>query len=299
MNRTYFKFGIVLMWLALPLTALRYWMAWDQLPVRLATHFNGAGQPNGWMTREASLTFALVLTLILLVVFSVMLYLAQVKSVQSQTAWVLMAFFYLIMAVLYRVNASIVDFSLYGRPVEIGWVLLAVPLAVIGLMVVFLRSHRGSAFPIQDADVLAEETHAGRAWAPLFILPAIPVLGAAMAIPNRTLRLSMLMVFLILAATFGMAWSGFRYRFSRYGLEITTMGFRLRSIPRDEIRDYAIAPWSLIGGYGIRGLGDSRAYVWGNHGVRIRTANGEVFLGHSEPQRIVRDLDAMKQFAHS
>ena len=49
--------------------------------------------------------------------------------------------------------------------------------------------------------------------------------------------------------------------------------------------------WKVIGGYGIRGLGNRRAYVWGTHGVRIKTTQGEVFLGHSEPEKIIRDLD--------
>jgi len=40
-------------------------------------------------------------------------------------------------------------------------------------------------------------------------------------------------------------------------------------------------------------VGNSRAYVWGNRGVRVVTSDGYVFLGHNEPQRIVRDLDAM------
>jgi hypothetical protein len=52
--------------------------------------------------------------------------------------------------------------------------------------------------------------------------------------------------------------------------------------------------WNVLGGYGIRGLGDRKAYVFGNRGVRITTSDGEVFLGHSEPERIIRDLDAMK-----
>jgi hypothetical protein len=43
MNRT-FRALIWLMWAALPLIALRYWMVWDQLPIHMATHFNAAGQ---------------------------------------------------------------------------------------------------------------------------------------------------------------------------------------------------------------------------------------------------------------
>jgi hypothetical protein len=53
----------------------------------------------------------------------------------------------------------------------------------------------------------------------------------------------------------------------------------------------------MAGGYGIRGIGARRAYVWTNQGVRIKTGNGEVFLGHKEPERIVRDLDLITQTA--
>ena len=299
MNSRYFKLGIVLMWLALPLTALRYWTVWDKLPVRMATHFNAAGQANGWMTREGSLEFALGLTTFLLVLFSLILYVAQRRSVQGQWAWALMGFFYLIVAVIYRVNSSIVEHAVYGRPVDVGWTLFAVPLGIVGLMIAFLRAHRGSAFPANDGEVLAEETHAGRAWAPLFVLPAVPLGGAAIFVPNVAMKVGMMASAAILAVTFFMAWSGFRYRFSRYGVDISSLGFRLQSIPREQIQGYAIAPWNMIGGYGIRGLGDSRAYVWGKQGVRIKTTQGEVFLGHSEPERIMHDLDTLKQLVHS
>jgi len=298
MKRAYFKLGIVLMWLALPLTGLLYWQVWDQLPARMATHFNAAGQANGWMSREASLSFTLVLTAIMLLVFSVVLYLAEVRSAQGQFAWALLAFFMLMVAVIYRVNASIVEHALSGAPVEIGWVLLSVPLGIVGLMAIYFRTHRGSALPVSDADVIAVETHAGRGWSLVLLLPAIPVLGAAMAIHVPMVRIGMGLVFAILLVSAAAAWSGFQYRFSRFGLEIMTLGFRLRSIPINQIRDYAAATWSGWGGYGIRGVGDDRAYVWSNQGVRMATTGGEVFLGHSEPQRIVHDLDAMKQFVH-
>jgi len=81
-------------------------------------------------------------------------------------------------------------------------------------------------------------------------------------------------------------------------VEIRTLGFHLRTIPVDQIKDYAADRWSLAGGYGIRGLGDRRAYVWGNQGVRIKTTVGEIFLGHNDPARIIRDLDAIKKMPH-
>ena len=80
-------------------------------------------------------------------------------------------------------------------------------------------------------------------------------------------------------------------------LKFSTLGFRLRSIPSEKIREYAVQDWNPLYGYGIRGLGERRAYVWGNRGVRIKTSDGEVFLGHSNPDRIVHDLDVIKQFA--
>ena len=92
-----------------------------------------------------------------------------------------------------------------------------------------------------------------------------------------------------------LAWSGFHYRFTTHGVEISTLGFRLRSIPLQNIKAYAVAPWNAMGGYGIRGIGERRAYVWGNTGVRIMLSDGEVFLGHAEPERIMNDLNAIRQ----
>ena len=70
--------------------------------MRMATHFDAVGNANGWMTREASLGFALVLTTFMLLVFSVVLYLAQLRSSQRQFAWALLTFFILIVTVIYR-----------------------------------------------------------------------------------------------------------------------------------------------------------------------------------------------------
>jgi hypothetical protein len=72
------------------------------------------------------------------------------------------------------------------------------------------------------------------------------------------------------------------------------LGFLLRSIPKQSIVSYSIEPWSLARGYGIRGVGKTRAYVWCNKVVHIRTTNGDIFLGHNDPDRIVHDLDLVR-----
>ncbi len=140
-------------------------------------------------------------------------------------------------------------------------------------------------------DLLAEETHSGRAWSLIILIALIgPSIGVAL-VPSTAGRWALALVAVIAIGTFAITWSGFQYRFLRHGVEIRMLGFRLRSIPRQSIVSYSIEPWTLIRGYGIRGIGSSRAYVWCNKVVHIKTANGEIFLGHNDPERIVRDLD--------
>jgi hypothetical protein len=144
-----------------------------------------------------------------------------------------------------------------------------------------------------QSDVLAEETHSGRVWI-LLIVPAL--IGPAISLSQPQWRTPVvvwtaILVGLIALGVSAMAWSGFQYRFLRHGIEVRMLGFRLRSIPKGSIVGYSIEPWSLIRGYGIRGIGSTRAYVWTNQVVHIRTSNGEIYLGHSDPERIVRDLD--------
>jgi hypothetical protein len=141
-----------------------------------------------------------------------------------------------------------------------------------------------------QSDVLAEETHSGRVWSLIILLALLgPVIGVALA--PSTARWAIALVAVLAIGTFAMSWSGFQYRFLQDGVEIRMLGFRLRSIPRQSIVSYSIEPWAFARGYGIRGIGSTRAYVWCNKVVHIKTSNGEIFLGHSDPERIVRDLD--------
>lgn len=296
MNEKRFQAMIWLMWLALPLTALRYWRVWDQLPVRMASHFDINGQANGWMSREVSLWFAMGFTALLLVIFTAVTYVAYRKHVPDRFAWALLGFFYLVIGMIYFIEGRVVEHSLNGRPVEVTPVLILTPVAIVALMAIYLRTKRGEALPA-DA-LIAEESHGSRLFAFVFVVPLVIESIVFVAVPLGAVRLTVALMFVLFAVIAAHAWTGFQYRFTPAGVEISTLGFRLRSIPLAQIRDYAIAPWSPLRGYGIRGVGQSRAYVWGNQGVRIHTSDGEVFLGHSEPARLVRDLDVIKQFSH-
>lgn len=295
MNRKTFQVGIWLMWLALPILALRNEQVWSRLPARMATHFDLAGHANGWMSREMSLGFDLGFMVLMLSIFSVALWASYRKGSVGTLSWALLAFFYLQIGLIYLLLDQIIDFNLYGTALNPVPLTVIATVAILILLAIYLGAQRGTS--ISSSTLIAEEVHTGRAWSLLLAIPLV-ALAWSMRIPAASgARILWGCVSLILLAACGMAWGGFHYLFSSSGVEIRTLGFRLRTIPTGQIKEYARGSWNLTGGYGIRGIGNRRAYVWGNRGVRIQTTDGEVFLGHSDPERIVHDLDAIRQAA--
>jgi hypothetical protein len=71
MKRVWHKPAVLLMWLALPTAAWIYWRVWDQLPARMAVHFDANWQPNGYTSREGAAQLGLEILLIMLVLFTV------------------------------------------------------------------------------------------------------------------------------------------------------------------------------------------------------------------------------------
>jgi hydrogenase-4 membrane subunit HyfE len=290
--RGWFKVLIALMWLALPVIVFRYWQVWGQLPARMVTHFGPGGRPNGWMSPSGSLTFSLILVTIMLAVFTgVLLYALRRMRQLDSSAWALLGLFYVIVSVITLVCDSILRYNLSQTPVPVGMIGFAICAAVFVFVVVFLHARRGSV--LAAANVFCEETHGSRLFAAVFLLPAIPMILSAAIVPIPAVKLALTAGILVMAGCATMAWDGFHYLFSSAGVDIRTLGFRLRSIHAADIQTYAADRWNVLGGYGVRGLGDRRAYVWGNSGVRIKTREGEVFLGHSDPERIVRYLDVI------
>jgi hypothetical protein len=291
MNRKVFQVFTELMWVALPLTAMRFWVAWDRLPVRMATHFNINGQPNGWMPRETALYFALGVTALVVVVFTVISYVAHKTHAPDLLSWSLLGLFYLVIGFVYAGNSGVVQFNLDGQHMGLDLWTVFVPAATIAVVAIFLGTKRGASLPF--AAVIAEESHGSRAWSLLFIALLLALVAVAVVVPAPPVRIASAILCVLFAVVAVHVWAGFQYFFSTAGVEIRTLGFRLRSIPREDIRQYAVESWNPLRGYGIRGIGNRLAYVWCNKGVRIQTTDGEVFLGHSEPDRIVRDLDSI------
>ena len=292
MNRKWWNVLIIGMWLFLPAVALRYSLVWDSLPVYMATHFNAANHPNGWMSRQGSLRFIELLMFSMLAAFTLII--TRIRKPDT-SSWAVLALFYVILGTLYLINDSVLDYNLHEKPLNLSLGIILLFATISAVVMIIIGTKRGVALP--TGTLLAEETHAGRAWALVFAIPLLIEVAVLVLIPHGGIRLALSLGSVILLLVTAAAWSGFQYVFTNSGMEVRTLGFRLRSIPASHICEYAIANWCPLGGYGIRGLGERRAYVWGNRGVRIKTTEGEVFLGHREPERIVRDLDAMKQFS--
>jgi hypothetical protein len=296
MKRKLFAILTALMWLALPLVALRYAQVWNQLPARMATHFNANGQPNGWMPRETALYFGLGLTVFVLIIFTIISVILLKQKTDPETAsFALLGFFYFVTGFTFYVNNSIIEHNLSGNPVTVAPLILGVPIAIVLFALIYMRAQRGE--PLPAGQVLAEETHDAKGFSVLFLTLAAIEFALAVSIPGVRVAMSLIgTLFLLIAAH---TWDGFHYHFTPAGLEISTLGLRLRSIPQSQIAKYRPEKWMALRGYGIRGVGNTRAYVWGNNVVHITTLEGEVFLGTNDPARTVRDLDTMKQYAHS
>jgi len=112
MNRTWWKFGITLPWLGLPLIAFRYWQVWDRLPANMATHFNAANHPNGWMSREGSMYFILGLYLLMVALCGVIVTVIYKLHAPDAAAWATLGLFYVILGVLHYANESVLAYNL-------------------------------------------------------------------------------------------------------------------------------------------------------------------------------------------
>lgn len=88
--------------------------------------------------------------------------------------------------------------------------------------------------------------------------------------------------------------TGFHYVLWTQGLEIRLPGWRLAFLPAAEIDTVDVQdihPLRDWGGWGLRGSGRHRAFIWDGHqAVRICGPWGEVFLGHDDPETLARTI---------
>jgi hypothetical protein len=114
MNRKYYKPLTWLMWLALPITALKYWRVWDRLPLRMAVHFDANWQPNGYTSREGALMLGLGIMAVMLLFFTIGALVA--NALKPAATWPLLLAFYVGLGFLWYANNSIVEWNLNPPP---------------------------------------------------------------------------------------------------------------------------------------------------------------------------------------
>ena len=114
MNGRWFKTLVALMWVGLPVTALEYRLDWEQLPMRMAVHFDANWQPNGYTSRQGAMELGLGIMAFMLVVSTVGALIAH--ALKPGAAWVLLLVFYVIIGFVWFGNHSIVEFNLKSQP---------------------------------------------------------------------------------------------------------------------------------------------------------------------------------------
>lgn len=114
MNREWFKAAILVMWLALPVTAWDYWRVWDQLPARMAVHFDANWRPNGYTSREGALELGVGIMTTMLVLFTVTILI--VLAMKPSSIWPVLVISCAVLGVCCYANYSIVDFNLKAQP---------------------------------------------------------------------------------------------------------------------------------------------------------------------------------------
>jgi len=114
LKRDWYQAVIALMWLVLPINAWSYWQAWEQLPTRMAVHFDANWQPNGYTSREGALMLGLGVMAVTLLLFTVAGLIA--RAMKPVAAVPMLIVFYVVLGFLWYGNHSIVEFNLKSRP---------------------------------------------------------------------------------------------------------------------------------------------------------------------------------------
>lgn len=113
MNRCWHKLAILVMWLALPTSAWSYWHVWDQLPARMAVHFDANWHANGFTTREGALKMGLGILIFMLIVFTIATLL--ISYVKPLAVWPVLLISYVVVGFCWYGNYSIVKFNLKAQ----------------------------------------------------------------------------------------------------------------------------------------------------------------------------------------
>src|SRR5438270_10196746 len=101
------------MWLGLPISAWEYRSLWEQLPARMAVHFDANWRPNGYTSRQGALELGLGIMAVMLVMFTVATLIIQAQK--PSAAWPALLIAYVVVGFCWYGNHSIVKFNLAAQ----------------------------------------------------------------------------------------------------------------------------------------------------------------------------------------
>ena len=110
MLRTAYKPMLLVLWMAFLASVLNYWRAWDQLPARMAVHFDANFQPNGYTSREGAAELGLGIMAFVLLLFTIAGLVAH--AMKPAAAWPMLVVFYVVAGFLWYGNDSVRRFNL-------------------------------------------------------------------------------------------------------------------------------------------------------------------------------------------
>ena len=289
------RIAMAVPWLAFAAMLWDIWRVYDRLPAVIASHFDIAGLPNGWAPKQQFFTVIIPVSFLLLCLFT--FFLSRFPQITG-LGWLVMVAEYWGIGLIFGLTHATLKVGL-GETGRLqfaagGWSLIMGLALVVGEIgrVHALRKHAHA----QHGTLVVEQRHGSAVMAAILSAIALAtVLLASMITNPRPARVAMLVVSIILLLCAIWAFTGFVYRVSTAGLEIRMLGVPIRFIPAGEIDSYAAEscnPLVDFGGWGIRGIGHMRAYIWGGRQcLHVHTkAADEVYLGSEDPAAMVMAL---------
>jgi hypothetical protein len=302
MNRSW-RIAILLPWLAVAAMLADIWMAYDRLPPVIASHFDINGMPNGWAPKAQFFTIIVPVALGLVLLFTLLL--GRFTKLGG-LGWLLLVAEYWATGLLFGLTHATLRVGLgeTGRlefPAG-GWSLLMGAVLVIGeVSSVFTMRKRAN---VEHGTLVGEYVHNSAGMALFFACLAVGALAAAAMMPLPTVgKTTFGIVGCVIAGCAVWAWTGFTYRVTTAGLEIRTLGVPLRFVPANEmeaVRAEDCNPLTDFGGWGIRGIGHMRAYIWGGKRcVHVQTVTGDdIYLGIADPEALAHALLSLVPVEH-
>ena len=292
------RIAMMVPWLALVAMLFDIWLAYDRLPPVIASHFNIAGLPNGWAPKQQFFTLIVPIAFGMLCLFTFLL--GRFPQI-SGLGWLLMIAEYWSIGLMFGLVHATLRVGLgEAKTLQFpagGWSLIMGAALVIG-EIGRIRVIRKRANADHGASI-AEETHGSAVMASVLTAIAVVTVVAASVLqasgPARGVAVTVSVIMLACAVW---AFTGFAYRITTAGLEIRMLGMPIRFVAAKEIDSFAAErcnPLTDFGGWGIRGIGHMRAYIWGgNRCLHLHTFGGdELYLGASDPERMVRALQSV------